>query len=189
MEADMIFFLFFSAIFIYFNRLHLLKNGDSMKKPIKLAISILIPLLAGFTGSFFTTPSIATWYASIQKPSFNPPNWIFGPVWTTLFILMGIALYLIWTNGSRKGASIKARKAAYQIFAVQIILNILWSFLFFYFHCPTCAFIEIILLWLAILANIIFFWKISRTAAYLLIPYLLWVSFASVLNFMIMVLN
>jgi tryptophan-rich sensory protein len=148
----------------------------------KLIVSIAIPLLAGFIGSLFTTKSIPNWYATIQKPSFNPPNWIFGPVWTTLFIMMGIALYLVWTSG-------KANNAVLWIFGIQLGLNALWSILFFGLHSPLWAFVDIIALWLAILATIISFYSVSATASCLLIPYILWVSFATILNWKIMVLN
>jgi tryptophan-rich sensory protein len=148
----------------------------------KLIVSIAIPLIAGFVGSLFTTKSIPNWYETIQKPAFNPPNWIFGPVWTILFIMMGIALYLVWTSG-------KANNSALWIFGIQLGLNALWSILFFGLHSPLWAFVDIIVLWFAILATIISFYSVSATASYLLIPYILWVSFATILNWKIMVLN
>lgn len=154
-------------------------------KIIKLVISILVCQGAGAIGSLFTTPAISTWYATIQKPSFNPPNWIFAPVWTLLFLLMGISLYLIWSRGFRD----KETKIALVIFSTQLLLNILWSILFFGLQSPLYAFIEIIILWMAILLTIISFYKISKTAAYLLLPYIAWVSFASVLNFSILIIN
>ncbi len=156
-----------------------------MSKALKLIISILICQGAGVLGSLFTSPAITTWYASIQKPSFNPPNWIFAPVWTLLFLLMGISLYLIWD----KGLENKKAKTAIFLFAIQLVLNILWSIIFFGLKSPLYAFIEIIMLWFAILFTIISFYKISKTAAFLLLPYILWVSFASVLNFSILTLN
>lgn len=149
----------------------------------KLMISIIVCLLAGMIGSFFTTPSIATWYASLIKPSFSPPNWVFAPVWTTLFILMGLSLYLVWSRGLKKV------KLEITIFGVQLILNIIWSVLFFGLRSPLYAFVEIIVLWLAILIIIIKFYKVSKNAAYLLIPYILWVSIASLLNYYILILN
>ena len=148
---------------------------------IKLIVSLLIPQLAGFLGALATTPSIKSWYSHLNKPSFNPPNWLFGPVWTLLFLLMGISLYLVWRQGNTS--------AALTIFFVQLALNLLWSILFFGLHQPTLAFLEIIVLWLAILATILKFYPISNLAAYLLIPYLLWVSFAGFLNFTIARLN
>ena len=154
-------------------------------KILKLIISILICQGAGVIGSLFTSPAISTWYATIQKPSFNPPNWIFAPVWTLLFLLMGISLYLIWS----KGFKYKETKIAIFIFFVQLILNILWSILFFALQSPLYAFIEIIILWFIILLMIISFYKVSKIAAYLLLPYIIWISFASVLNFSILIIN
>jgi len=155
------------------------------EKIIRFIFSILICLLAGFIGSIFTSRSVSTWYAALQKPAFNPPNWVFGPVWTTLFVLMGISLYLVWDKDVKK----KEVKNALFIFGVQLALNILWSLFFFGLQSPFLAFIEIIILWIAILATIIYFFRISKPAAYILIPYIFWVSFAAVLNFMLMVLN
>ena len=154
-------------------------------KILKLVVSILVCQGAGAVGSLFTSPAISGWYATLQKPSFNPPNWVFAPVWTTLFLLMGIALYLVWISGAES----KKKRTAILIFAVQLILNIFWSVLFFGLQSPLYAFIEIIILWLAILITIISFYKISKPAAYLLLPYILWVSFAAVLNFSILILN
>ena len=151
----------------------------------KLVISILIPLIASAIGSFFTSTSVSTWYIGLNKPVFNPPNWIFGPVWTTLYILMGISLYLVWN----KGIKTKKAKAAVTIFSIQLALNILWSVIFFGLKSPLFAFIEIIFLWSAILMTIIYFYRISKPASYLLIPYILWVSFAAVLNFYLFILN
>lgn len=151
----------------------------------KLIISILIPLIAGFIGSVFTSPAIPTWYASLARPSFNPPNGVFAPVWTTLFILMGMALYLVWQQGFGK----KEVKKALTIFGVQLVLNILWSILFFGLRNPSLALVDIVLLWVLILATMLSFAKISKPAAWLLIPYLAWVSFASILNFAIWKLN
>lgn len=147
--------------------------------------SIIICQLAGIIGSIFTTPAIPTWYANINKPTFRPPNWVFAPVWTTLFLLMGIALFLVL----RKGLNKKDIKIAISVFAFQLVLNTLWSFLFFGLKSPFAAFVEIIFLWIAILASIILFFRISRPAGALLIPYILWVSFASILNFSIWRLN
>jgi tryptophan-rich sensory protein len=156
-----------------------------MAKAIKLIISVLACLLAGFVGSVATMPSIPTWYASLQKPAFNPPNWIFGPVWTTLFIMMGVAAFLVWDKGLEK----KEVRVALAIFGIQLLLNVFWSVLFFGMQSPLYAFIDIIALWASILATIIYFYKISATAGYLLIPYILWVSFASILNLSIAILN
>jgi benzodiazapine receptor len=150
-----------------------------------LFASIIICQLAGVIGSLFTTPSIPRWYANINKPSFNPPNWVFAPVWTTLFLLMGISLYLVL----RTGLNYKNVKIAFAVFIFQLVLNVLWSFLFFGLGSPFAAFIEIIFLWIAILITTILFYSLSKVAGILLIPYLLWVSFASVLNFYIWRVN
>jgi benzodiazapine receptor len=149
----------------------------------KLIFSIVICQLAGVIGSFFTVSSVSTWYVTLNKPFFNPPSWLFGPVWITLYFLMGISLYLIWNNVD------KDTKSARIVFFVQLGLNTLWSLLFFGLKSPFLAFIEIIVLWLFILLNILFFYQKSKAASYLLIPYFVWVSFASVLNFSIFYLN
>ena len=151
----------------------------------RLIIAIGVSLLAGVVGSFFTTPSIAGWYAGIVKPALNPPAWVFGPVWTTLFALMGIAAFLVW----KKGLDRRDVKIALGIFLGQLALNTLWSIIFFGLHSPGGALIEIAFLWLAILATIIAFAKISKPAAWLLAPYILWVSFAMYLNYVIWALN
>jgi len=135
----------------------------------------------GIGGGVFTAKAIPTWYTKLKKPSFNPPNWIFGPVWTLLFILMGIAAFLVWRQGFDK----KEVKTALGIFIFQLFLNLFWSIIFFGIHNPAVAFTEIISLWSAILALILAFYQISKTSAYLLIPYILWVSFAAYLNYAI----
>ncbi len=150
---------------------------------IKLISAIIICQLAGIIGSIFTAPATRTWYTTINKPSFNPPSWIFSPVWISLFVLMGISLYLVWIKKS------KIKKKAITIFGIQLGLNALWSILFFGLKSPLAAFIEIIILWIAILMTIVYFRKISKIAAYLLLPYILWVSFAAVLNFSIFWIN
>lgn len=155
---------------------------------IKLIISIVASLLAGVIGSGFTSSSIPTWYALLNKPAFNPPNWIFGPVWTTLYILMGISLYLIW-NSKKSNTNKKYYKIGIKLFILQLVLNALWSILFFGLQSPFFALLEIILLWISILMTMYYFSKISKTAMYLLVPYLLWVSFASILNLAIYLIN
>ncbi len=155
-----------------------------MKKTIKLIICISLPLLVGGISGFVTATSINDWYVSINKPSFNPPNYLFGPVWTTLYILMGISFYMILQTASHE-----IRKKAVNIFSIQLLLNFCWSFIFFNFHLPGFAFVEIILMWISILMMIILFYKINKTAALLQIPYLMWVSFASILNGSIWYLN
>lgn len=156
-----------------------------MKDIIKLVISIVICQLAGVIGSFFTTPAIATWYADLVKPSFSLPNWIFAPVWITLFMLMGISLSFVWREGARRPQV----KLALIVFSIQLVLNILWSILFFGLKLPLIAFFEIIALWISILLMILTFLRVSIIAGLLQIPYILWVSFAGFLNFMLWKLN
>jgi tryptophan-rich sensory protein len=151
----------------------------------KLIASIALCFFVAFSGSMVTTPAITSWYAGLEKPFFNPPNWIFGPVWTVLYLLMGISFYRVWNNVD----SWKKEKKAITAFFVQLFLNFLWSLVFFGFEQPVGAFFVILLLWLAIFYTIKSFMQIDKTAAYLLIPYLLWVSFASVLNIFIAALN
>ena len=155
-----------------------------MPKGFKLITCIVVCELAGIIGSIFTINSIPTWYATLQKPIFSPPNYLFGPVWTTLYFLMGISFYLI-VSKKLKG---KNKKAIY-IFAVQLFLNAIWSPIFFSLKSPLWGLIVIITLWFAIILTIKEFWKIEKRAAYLLLPYLAWVSFATVLNLSIYILN
>lgn len=152
---------------------------------LKLAISIILPQLAGIIGSFFTMKNIPGWYAGLNKPSFNPPNWLFGPVWTTLYLMMGVSFFIIWAYYTRSSFY----KLAITVFLIQLFLNLLWSFLFFGLKNPLAGLVEIFFLWTAILLTIILFFKISKTASILLIPYLLWVTFASVLNYFLYKLN
>ncbi len=150
----------------------------------KLILSIIATVGLGSLGGIFTIAEIPTWYAGLNKPSFNPPNWIFGPMWTTLYVLMGISFYLIW-----KLPISASRTQAIRIFIFQFILNFCWSIIFFSMHQIGWAFVEIIAMWVFILLTIIQFRKLSTLAAALLIPYLLWVSFASILNGSIWQLN
>jgi len=154
-----------------------------MNKWIKILVFILICQLAGFIGSIFTTPQIS-WYETLQKPSFAPPNWLFAPVWTILFILMGLSLYWIWEKKLEKNF-----KKAIIFFSVQLILNILWSYFFFGLRNPFYGFIEIIILWIFIAITIFEFYKLSKKAGLILIPYIVWVSIATILNYYILVLN
>jgi translocator protein len=154
-----------------------------MNNNLKFIIAVITPLSIGAVAGIFTSSAINGWYSTLAKPSFNPPNYLFGPVWTALYLLMGIACYLVWkSNHSNK-------KQALQIYAVQLLLNFLWSFLFFYFKNPALAFIDIILMLIAIAICIKYFYPINKIAAWLLAPYLLWVAFATVLNFSIWQLN
>ncbi len=153
---------------------------------VKLVVSCAVPFLVGLMGSFFmTADSLGNWYADLNKPFFNPPNWIFGPVWTTLYIMMGISAYLVW----QKDINSKAVRIVLACFAVQLFLNAIWTPLFFGLHSPLLGLIDIVLLLNAIIVTIFAFLQISRIAALLLIPYLAWVSFATVLNASIYLLN
>lgn len=155
-------------------------------KTVALIAAILICELSGVIGSVFTYQSISDWYnAKLKKPSFTPPSWLFGPVWVTLYLLMGISAYLVWKKGMKK----KEVKNALSIFGIQLVLNTLWSVLFFGLRCPLCGFIEIIILWIAIVLSILKFYKVSKAAALLLIPYIFWVTFAMILNFFVWKLN
>ncbi len=154
---------------------------------LKLVITVVVCEVAGMIGTIFTAPSIPAWYAALTKPPLNPPAWVFGPVWTILFALMGISLFLIWKSASF--VTQKERRVGIILFFVQLALNIFWSIIFFGLHNPAGAFVDIILLWFAILATIIAFAKISKPAAWLLVPYVLWVSFAAYLNFAIWMVN
>jgi benzodiazapine receptor len=152
---------------------------------IRLVGSIVLCLLAGFVGSFATTRKIPGWYATIHRPSFSPPNWLFGPVWTLLYILMGIALYLVW----RQGLAARGVKIALLVFSIQLVLNASWSFAFFGAESPLAGLVVIVALWAMIMATIASFAPVSRAAAALLVPYILWVSFATVLNASIYAFN
>jgi len=149
-----------------------------------LIICLIIPLAVGGISGFATATSITDWYVTLNKPSFNPPNYLFAPVWTTLYALMGISLFFVW-----KSSEGRDRNNALVIFTIQLTLNFIWSFLFFKFNLIGVALVEIVLLWISILMMIIFFRRISKLAAFLQVPYLLWVSFASVLNAAIWLLN
>ncbi len=157
---------------------NILMYNQRMKIWIALALWILVSMSAGFIGSRFPP---GEWYEGINKPSWNPPGWIFGPVWTLLYILMGIAAWMVWKE---RGFSIPV-----YIFLGQLVLNTLWSYLFFGLNRPDLAFFEIAVLWILILCTMILFWKVRTTAGVLFIPYLLWVSFASVLNYTLWRLN
>lgn len=156
-----------------------------MKNVLKLLASISVCELIGIAATPFTISAISTWYRYLNKPFFSPPNWIFGPVWTTLYFLMGIALYLIWQKGINK----KKNRVAIYFFSIQLFLNFTWSLLFFGLHSPILGFINIVLLWIFIFMTILKFKKISPLAARLMYPYLAWVSFASLLNLFIIILN
>jgi tryptophan-rich sensory protein len=151
---------------------------------IKLLASLILPLGLGSIAGIYTAEAIPEWYASLNKPSFNPPNWVFGPVWTSLYLLMGISLFMIWKQNASK-----ERNLAVFIFLLQQLLNFGWSFIFFYFNRIGLALLEIMLLWISIIVMMVSFYKIKPLAAYLNIPYLLWVSFAAILNLAYFFLN
>jgi translocator protein len=155
-----------------------------MKKAIQLIASILLCLSIGALSGIATASGVKTWYIDIIKPVFNPPNYIFAPVWTVLYFLMGVSFYLIL----QVPKSVEKSKAI-RLFFLQLTLNFAWSFLFFKFHLIGIAFIEIILIWLAVLAMILQFYKLNEWATKLQIPYLLWLSFATILNASIWWLN
>lgn len=149
----------------------------------KLFLSILLPFFVGAVGSFFTTPSVTTWYVTLVKPFFQPPSWLFGPVWTILYVLMGISFWFIWKSRSSE------KNRAIKWFFIQLLLNGIWSPIFFGAHEIDSALAIIVLMWMSILLTILLFKKISKPAAWLLVPYLAWVGFATVLNFAIWRLN
>ena len=154
-----------------------------MKEWIKVAIAVLICEAAGFIGAIFTFSSLTTWYASLMKPFFSPPDWVFPVAWPVLYALMGFSLYYAWNE------NIENKKAPMMIFSIQLLLNTLWIFIFFGLENQFYSLVEIIILWFAILATIISFFRFSRKAAYMLIPYLLWVIFAAVLNYYVWIFN
>lgn len=156
-------------------------NGNSIPR---LVISVLACEAAGGIGSIFTADGLREWYPSLRKPSFNPPNRVFGPVWTTLYAMMGVAVYLV-SQEEQDGL----RRLARVLFGMQLALNVLWSYVFFGRRAPGWAFAEIVCLWISIVATVIAFSKVSGRAALLMVPYLLWTTFASVLNYSIWRLN
>ena len=148
-----------------------------------LAVFILVCFAAAGVGGFVTTPNIPTWYASLAKPIWTPPDWVFGPVWTLLYAAMAVAAWLVWRQGSPE------RRSPLTAWGVQLILNTLWSWIFFGLHRPDLAAVEIGLLWVAILVTVVLFWRVRPVAGALLLPYLAWVSFAAVLNVTLWLLN
>ena len=159
---------------------------NKMNKYIKIAIALLVCLAVGYSASTVTRPSVETWYPTLIKPIFNPPNWIFMPMWTLLYILMAVAAGLVWDKIKEQNEAVKK---ALLFFIIQLTLNAIWSYLFFGLKNPMLALVEIVLLWLMIYETYLKFSKINKTAGYLLIPYLAWVAFAAVLNASIWWLN
>jgi translocator protein len=159
------------------------QQANNTPRHPRLALVVLIVLcfaVAGL-GGLATTPAIPTWYAGLAKPSWTPPGWVFGPVWSVLYLSMAVAAWLMW----RKGNAL----VPLALFAVQLALNAAWSWLFFGLHNPGAALVDIVLLWAAIAATTIAFWRRSLVAGLLFVPYLAWVSFAAVLNWAIWRLN
>jgi benzodiazapine receptor len=153
--------------------------------PLALIVSMVITVSIAVSASFFTISQIPGWYSTLNKPSFNPPNWLFGPVWSVLYIMIAVAAYLVWQRRSSNALY----KTTRTIYIVQLLLNFLWSATFFGMHQVLGALVVIALLWVSIVATIHYFYKFNKVAAWLLVPYLLWVSFASVLNLYIYLLN
>lgn len=151
----------------------------------KLIISIVVSLCAGGIGSIFTFSKIPTWYAALEKPFFTPPDWLFAPAWTTLYVLMGVAAFYVWRAGSDKSEV----RVALVTFLIQLIFNALWSVVFFGLESLFYGVVVIVALWVIILFTIIRFYRVSRVGAWLLIPYILWVTFASALNTGVWLLN
>ena len=154
-----------------------------MNNKIKFVISLAVCQLSGITGSIFTSSSVTTWYPTLTKPNFSPPGWIFAPVWIALYFLMGVSLYIIWINKAKDNGK------ALILCAMQLIRNVLWSFMFFGLRTPLYGLTDILILLVAIILTILFSYKISVLAAILLVPYLVWVSFATILNYNIFLLN
>jgi len=154
------------------------------KDVIKLIVSIAVPLLAGGVGAVVTTPAISTWYVTLNKPWFTPPGWLFGPVWTLLYILMGLALFLVWRSPKSR-----TRDIGIALFAVQLAVNVFWSFAFFGLENTLYGVLTIIPLWVLIAATIFQFYKVSKGAAFLMVPYILCVSIATALNTSVYLLN
>ncbi len=154
-----------------------------MKQLLPFLVCVALSLAAGFIGSFYTIDSISTWYQFLTRPSWTPPNWVFGPVWTTLYVLMGISAALVWRTGKQ------GTRWVLTLFFAHLVVNVAWSVVFFGMHDPVSGLLIIKALWLLIVALMILFWRYSRTATYLLIPYLVWVTYATTLNLGIIMLN
>ena len=157
----------------------------NVKRALKLLIALGVVQMAGIIGSFFTTSKIPNWYAELAKPELAPPNWVFAPVWISLFVLIGISAFLVWERGLKR----KDVKIGLGVFVFQLILNTFWSIIFFGLESPGWALAWIVLLWMAIIINIYLFLRVSKFAGLLLVPYVLWVSFAAYLNYAIWILN
>jgi tryptophan-rich sensory protein len=152
---------------------------------VKLIASIVLCQMAGVIGAIFTASAVPTWYTTLRKPPFTPPGWVFSPVWIALYLLMGVSAFLIWS----KGWGDSRVRVALSLFAVQLVLNASWSLMFFGLRSPLAGLIDIVALWVFILLTTLYFFKVSYMAGALLVPYILWVSFAAILNFSIWRLN
>ncbi len=163
-------------------------RNRNLKGPARSTLALLAFMAACFgaalVGSAFTAPSVPVWYEGLVKPSFTPPSWLFGPVWSVLYLAMAIAGWLVWRHQRESSTTL-----ALALFGGQLVLNVLWSILFFGLQAPGIALVEILTLWVAIFATLLSFWRISKIASWLFVPYLAWVSFASILNFEIWRLN
>ncbi len=160
-------------------------RGRLAEDILALLVAVVVCQLAGAVGALFTAPAIPGWYSQLAKPPFNPPSWVFAPVWMLLYLLMGVSAFLVW----RKVRAVPGAKLALAVFSVQLLLNAAWSPVFFGLQSLLGGLCVIIPLWIAIVATIALFWRISAAAGALLVPYLLWVSFAAVLNYSIYTLN
>jgi len=158
--------------------------GGHARSAVALVVCVAVCLAAAGVGGLATSRSVATWYQTIEKPSWTPPGWVFGPVWTTLYLMMAVAAWLVWRR-----AGVSGGRLALTLFAAQLVLNAAWSWLFFGLQNPGAAFVELIVLWLAIVATLVAFWRTTAPAGWLMLPYLLWVTFAGVLNFTIWRMN
>ncbi len=156
-----------------------------MKKFFTIAFFVGVSQLAGIIGSFFTVSSVSGWYSTLNKPFFNPPSWVFGPVWISLYFMMGVASYLVYERIGKDDLA----KRSLVVFFIHLFFNASWSVMFFGLESPGVAFVNIVILWGLILFLVLVFFRVSRVAGYLFVPYLLWVSFAGVLNFSIWWLN
>jgi translocator protein len=163
-------------------------RNRNLKGQARSALALLAFVAACFgaalVGSTFTTPSVPEWYGSLVKPSFTPPNWLFGPVWSMLYLAMAIAGWLVWRRQRESSTTLPLA-----LFGGQLMLNVSWSILFFGLQAPRIALVEILILWAAIFATLLSFWRISTIAGWLFVPYLTWVSFATIMNFEICRLN
>lgn len=160
-------------------------KSNELSSQWKFIIAVFICEAVGIVSGLLTQNEMTTWFSSLNKPSWNPPAYLFGPVWTTLYLLMGISLWLVWKSNAPETQKLRAELT----FALQLFLNFMWSILFFNIHSPALAFVDIVLMIVAILMTIGRFARISRLAAWLLVPYLMWVCFATVLNYRIWAMN